>query len=136
MYSVLFASVFLLAYGIFAVPVFAVDISDSTSVTITAVVESAVITTTTSGGGGGGGGGGGITISNWTLPKASQDEKKRIFKIADFNHDGVVDLSDLSILLFHYQHPEKGIKLYDLNNDGVLDIGDVSIMLYYWDITS
>lgn len=78
------------------------------------------------------GGGGG----NWTLPKATADEKKKILKVADFNQDGVVNLSDLSILLYYYQHPEADITKYDLNADKKIDIVDISIMIYYWGVTS
>jgi hypothetical protein len=84
------------------------------------------------GGGGGIGGGSG----DWAAPKATPEEKKAILKIADFNKDGRVDVVDLSILLYYFDHTDAKIKQYDLNGDGKIDLIDVSIMLYYWEITS
>ncbi|MFA6397745.1 MAG: hypothetical protein WDK96_02775 [Candidatus Paceibacterota bacterium] len=86
-------------------------------------------------GGGGGGGGSGISGGN-NIPPISQEEKIKIIKIADFNKDGKVDIIDLSILLYHYQHPElTDYTMYDLNDDAVVDIVDISIMFYYWSVT-
>lgn len=92
--------------------------------------------TTSSSGGGGGGGGGGSGGGGGGTITISPEERRKILKFADFNHDNVVDLEDLSILLYHYQHTELGIEPYDLNSDGVIDITDISVMLYYWEITS
>ncbi len=78
------------------------------------------------------GGFGGVT----TLPKATPEERKMIVKIADFNGDGVVDIADLSILLFYFQKQGWQVSRYDLNNDDSVDIVDISIMLYYWAVTS
>lgn len=83
---------------------------------------------TDSGGGGGGG--------TYEYPKLTQEEKKRIIKIADFNKDNRVDIEDLSILLYYYGISGKEIASYDLNKDKTIDILDVSIMLYYWSVTS
>ena len=87
------------------------------------------------GGGGGNTRGGSSGSGGWNLPKATPAEKKKIINAADFNGDGRVDLSDLSILLY-YENFGSYNRLYDLNGDGRIDITDVSIMLYYWEVTS
>jgi cysteine-rich repeat protein len=48
---------------------------------------------------------------------------------ADLNSDGRVDLTDFSILLFHWntQNP-----IADINQDGTVNLADFSIMLFYW----
>ena len=84
--------------------------------------------------GGGGSGGGGSAPS--APEQASPAERQSIVKAADFNGDGVVDMSDLSILLYYYGKTGSAAGRYDLNGDGVVDISDISIMLYYWEITS
>ena len=92
------------------------------------VIHTTVVTT--------GGGGGGVSGGNWAPPKATPEEKKAILKVADFNRDGKVDVTDLSILLYYFEKTGDKIKNYDLNDDGRIDIVDVSIMLYYWEVTS
>lgn len=84
-------------------------------------------TTTT----GGGGGGGGISI-----PPLTPAEIQAMRVAADFNHDGVVNLSDLSIMLYYYGQTGSAIERYDLNHDGTLDISDISIVMYYWQVTT
>lgn len=44
----------------------------------------------------------------------------------DFDHDGRVDIGDMSILLMHVGQPYNA--MYDLNRDGVLSIGDLSVL--------
>lgn len=73
----------------------------------------------------GGGGGGGYIL----LPRARA--LKGLLR-ADFNNDGLVDIADLSILLYHYGRRGAGIDPFDFNKDGVVDILDISILLYYW----
>lgn len=70
------------------------------------------------------------------VPKITPEEKKKIIKVADFNGDGRVDISDLSIILFYFDQIGSTIEKYDLNHDGTIDIADVSIMLYYWEVTT
>lgn len=48
---------------------------------------------------------------------------------ADFNSDGIVDLSDLSILAQYWQ---KSSPLGDANNDGIVDLSDLSILAQNW----
>jgi hypothetical protein len=60
--------------------------------------------------------------------------KAKILKLADFNHDGKVDILDLSILLYYYDQTGVSIDRYDLNNNVKVDFPDVSILFYYWDI--
>ena len=79
---------------------------------------------------------GGILGGGGSLQKATPEERAKILKIADFNHDGRVDVEDLSILLYYYGKTGPQIIPYDLNGDGKIDIIDTSILLYYWDITS
>ena len=50
----------------------------------------------------------------------------------DLNGDGVVDLQDLSILLFWLPRTEPGALVYDLNCDGKLDFADISVLFYHW----
>jgi len=54
------------------------------------------------------------------------------FERADFNHDGLVNIIDLSIILYYYNDTGSLIKSYDLSGDGKIDISDISILLYYW----
>jgi hypothetical protein len=53
-------------------------------------------------------------------------------QIADFNCDGLVNIIDLSILLYYYNQTGAGVAPYDLNEDGMINLSDVSIMFYYW----
>lgn len=48
---------------------------------------------------------------------------------ADLNHDGRVNLTDFSILLFHWGTDNA---CADQNQNGVVDLIDFSIMMYYW----
>ncbi len=48
---------------------------------------------------------------------------------ADLNHDGRVNLTDFSILLFHWGTDNE---CADQNQNGVVDLVDFSIMMYYW----
>lgn len=50
----------------------------------------------------------------------------------DINNDGLINIVDLSIMLYHYGKSGGGIASYDFNKDGVIDILDISILLYYW----
>lgn len=49
--------------------------------------------------------------------------------IGDINGDGVVNLTDFSILLFNW-NAAGGVA--DLNTDGVVSLPDFSILLFYW----
>lgn len=91
--------------------------------TITAVVPG--ITQTT-------GGGGVINLLQYLA--LLEELKKRVIAESDFNHDSVVDIIDLSILLFYYNKIGSIITPYDLNKDGRIGIEDISIMFYYWTI--
>lgn len=51
---------------------------------------------------------------------------------ADFNNDNIVDISDLSIMLYWWGKTGVQIQKYDLNSDGIIDITDASIMFYHW----
>lgn len=48
---------------------------------------------------------------------------------ADLNHDGRVNLTDFSILLFHWGTDNE---CADQNQNGTVDLVDFSIMMYYW----
>lgn len=48
---------------------------------------------------------------------------------ADLNNDGAVNLTDFSILLFHWNTTNT---LADINKDGTVSLPDFSIMLFYW----
>jgi len=50
----------------------------------------------------------------------------------DLNFDGLVDIFDLSILLFYWQTSEPANVCADINVDGIVNIIDFSIMLYWW----
>jgi len=52
-----------------------------------------------------------------------------IFRKADFNDDGKINLVDFSIFLMWW---EKTNSQYDLNQDGTVDLADLSIFLCYW----
>jgi len=80
-----------------------------------------------SGGSGGSGSGGFVR-----LPPFFQKPVVPIQKNPDFNDDGRVDISDLSILLYWWGKSGPGIASYDLNNDGIIDIVDASILFYHW----
>jgi len=48
---------------------------------------------------------------------------------ADLNHDTRVNLTDFSILLFHWGADDV---CADQNQNGTVDLIDFSIMMYYW----
>lgn len=48
---------------------------------------------------------------------------------ADLNFDGLVNLTDFSILLFNWNTTNP---VADINKDGRVDLADFSIMLFYW----
>lgn len=70
-----------------------------------------------------GGGGGGGPITQPFLPEC-------LIRVADFNRDCRVDLTDFSILLHSWGIPKNPIA--DINKDGRVDLVDFSIMLYWW----
>jgi hypothetical protein len=54
---------------------------------------------------------------------------------ADLNGDGLVDMRDLSILLYHWTSSifyTPYNKNADLNGDGIINLSDVSLMLSRW----
>ena len=53
-------------------------------------------------------------------------------KLGDINGDGLVDITDLSILLSHYGKTVVVNTLGDLNGDGRVDITDLSILLSHY----
>lgn len=55
-------------------------------------------------------------------------------QIADFNCDNLVNIFDLSILLYYMDQPSPVVDLYDLSKDNKVDFVDTSIVFYYWDI--
>ena len=80
--------------------------------------------------GGGGGGGNGLEYNPLpALPIYPSGE----CEFSDFNCDGLVNIEDLSILLYYFDKSSDIQKPYDLSEDGLLDIKDISIMFYYWD---
>jgi chitodextrinase len=52
-------------------------------------------------------------------------------ELGDFNGNGMVDLSDLSTLLTHWQERNVPIRYGDLNQDGIVDRTDLSTLLSY-----
>ncbi|MBI2035111.1 MAG: hypothetical protein HYT12_00305 [Candidatus Liptonbacteria bacterium] len=55
------------------------------------------------------------------------------FVYGDFNEDGIMDVVDLSILLYHFENGDLKERLkYDLTSDGRLDFFDISHLFYYW----
>ena len=60
---------------------------------------------------------------------AAQIEPSGICEGADLNHDGKVNLTDFSILLYHWG---TGDECADQNHDGTVNLTDFSIMLFYW----
>ena len=50
-------------------------------------------------------------------------------KTLDMNGDSIIDIADLSVLLYYYgTAPEKDI--YDVNEDGIIDIQDIQYLLF------
>ncbi|MCK5320401.1 hypothetical protein KAJ61_03365 [Candidatus Parcubacteria bacterium] len=60
---------------------------------------------------------------------AAQIEPSGICEGADLNHDGKVNLTDFSILLYHWGTDDE---CADQNHDGTVNLTDFSIMLFYW----
>lgn len=83
---------------------------------------------------GGGGGGGSYTggVGSYFLPPLFLPPAKFLPKNADLNDDGVVNLVDMSILLYYYNKSTQLKPRYDFNSDGRVDLIDISILLYYW----
>lgn len=50
---------------------------------------------------------------------------------SDLNCDGLVNITDLGILIFYWGNAGAGQKA-DINQDGVVDISDVGILVYDW----
>jgi len=48
---------------------------------------------------------------------------------ADLNHDGRVNITDFSILLYYWGTNNA---CADQNHDGTVDLTDFSIMMFYW----
>ena len=75
-------------------------------------------------GGGGGGGGGGVLTPTPTPAVCSG---------ADFNHDGIVNSVDFSILLYFWKtQPPFRNSCVDINKDAQVNSVDFSILLYQW----
>lgn len=57
---------------------------------------------------------------------------------SDFNHDGYVNLTDLSILLYYWGRsvPKTGLtnECVDRNQDQIVDLRDFSILMYEWTV--
>jgi chitodextrinase len=53
-----------------------------------------------------------------------------VWGIGDINHDGAVNVFDLSIMLSNWNHT--GVNTSDLNSDSVVNVFDLSIMLSRW----
>lgn len=72
------------------------------------------------------------SITHLTLFSVMGQLKTRLDKKrpADFSQDGLVDLTDFSVLLYNWGKPKN--KLADLNNDSKVDLIDFSILLYFW----
>ena len=58
-----------------------------------------------------------------------EEVKQGICSGADLNHDGKVNLTDFSILLYYWNTNNE---CADLNHDGKVNLIDFSILLYYW----
>ena len=91
---------------------------------------SAIASSVTPVGGGGGGGGGN---SSPTPTPTTTTVNNKICNGADFNHDGVVNSIDFSILLYFWKtkYPFSN-PCVDLNGDKKVDSVDFSILLYNW----
>ncbi len=50
----------------------------------------------------------------------------------DLSGDCLVDLIDLSILLYYYEREGPAISRYDFNDNNRVDFPDVSVMMFYW----
>jgi len=84
------------------------------------------------GGGGSGfaGSGGGTGYLNVSIIPTTIRES--VLQGADLNGDGLVDIVDLSILLYYYEQIGTSIWRYDFNGSGEVDFPDVSVMMFYW----
>lgn len=60
---------------------------------------------------------------------AAQIEPSGICEGADLNHDGKVNLTDFSILLYYWGTSDE---CADQNHDGTVNLTDFSIMLFHW----
>lgn len=60
---------------------------------------------------------------------AGEIEDEGLCSGADLNHDGRVNLTDFSILLYYWNTNDA---CADQNHDGNVDLTDFSIMMYYW----
>ncbi len=65
------------------------------------------------------------------LAKAPPEAAPACRDLADFNGDGLVNIRDLSILLYF---ADRGVRIerHDISRDGRIDIVDISIMFYCW----
>lgn len=94
--------------------------------------------------GGGGGGGSSFLVGNYTpsgtkrLPPELEPLipptpcESEVVQRIDLNYDCKVDLIDLSILLYYYEHTGPEVSRYDFNDNDVVDFPDVSILMFYW----
>ncbi len=51
---------------------------------------------------------------------------------SDLNNDGVVNIADLSILLFYWKQANPKNQCADLSGDSIVDVADLSILMYAW----
>ncbi|MEK7180765.1 MAG: hypothetical protein AAB738_00305 [Patescibacteria group bacterium] len=85
-------------------------------------------------------GGGGLIFPALKLPQLIKPEIKKpispcddiTLQKVDLNGDCLVDLVDLSILLYYYDRTGNEISRYDFNDNGIVDFPDVSVMMFYW----
>ncbi len=84
-------------------------------------------------------GGGGLILPTIKLPKLKEPEKRPIspcddviLQKVDLSGDCLVDLVDLSILLYYYERSGSDISRYDFNDNGIVDFPDISVMMFYW----
>lgn len=87
-------------------------------------------------------GGGGAVFPFFKLPefiKPGPEVKRPVspcdditLQKVDLSGDCLVDLVDLSILLYYYNKSGLEIRRYDFNDSGVVDFPDVSVMMFYW----
>lgn len=62
-------------------------------------------------------------------PPPSEEEPAPIFAPGDLNHDGIIDASDLALLLERWETVDTEA---DLNTDGHVDSGDLGLLLACW----
>jgi len=75
-------------------------------------------------------GGGGVPIKTPERPPSPCDNLA--LQRVDLNGDCLVDLIDLSILLYYYNQSGLGVSRYDLDNSLIVDFADISVMMFYW----